>query len=125
MLAIAGVLTIYAYNDTVMFTSMAVFGLGMGGMTFLQHFIWADYFGRESVGSIRGLLNPINFAVGGLGAPAAGYIRDFTGTYEPAWWVGVALMGFAAALTLTTDAPKRPVEREAQQVSQQARYASG
>ena len=125
MLAIASAMTIYAYNDTVMFTSMAVFGLGMGGMTFLQHFIWADYFGRESVGSIRGLLNPINFAVGGLGAPTAGYIRDFTGAYDPAWWVGVALMVFAAFLTLTTPAPKMPVECEVKHVSQQSRYASG
>ncbi|MXX53168.1 MAG: MFS transporter [Dehalococcoidia bacterium] len=125
MLAIASVMTIYAYNDTVMFTSMAVFGLGMGGMTFLQQFIWADYFGRESVGSIRGLLNPINFAVGGLGPPVAGYIRDFTGTYGPAWWVGVALMGSSAVLTLATTAPKRPVEPEGKRVSQQPRHASG
>ena len=125
MLSIASVMTIYAYNDAVMFTSMAVFGLGMGGMMFLQNFVWADYFGRENVGSIRGLLKPINFAVGGLGAPAAGYIRDFTGSYDPAWWVGVALMVFAAVLTLTTHAPKRSVESEVKQVSQQARYASG
>ncbi|MXY21975.1 MAG: MFS transporter [Dehalococcoidia bacterium] len=125
MLSIASVMTIYAYNDAVMFTSMAVFGLGMGGMMFLQNFVWADYFGRENVGSIRGLLKPINFAVGGLGAPAAGYIRDFTGSYDPAWWVGVALMVFAAVLTLTTHAPKRSVESEVKQVSQQARHASG
>ena len=81
-------------------------------MMFLQNFIWADYFGRESVGSIRGLVNPINLVVGGLGAPAAGYVRDITGTYDPAWWVGVALMVFAAALTLATPAPKKPVESE-------------
>ena len=112
MLAIASVMTIYAYNDTIMFTSMAVFGLGIGGMMFLQNFIWADYFGRESVGSIRGLVNPINLVIGGLGAPAAGYVRDITGTYDPAWWAGVALMVFAALLTLATPAPKKPVESE-------------
>ena len=120
MLATASVMTIYAFNDTIMFTSMAVFGLGIGGMMFLQNFIWADYFGRESVGSIRGLVNPINLVVGGLGAPAAGYVRDITGTYDPAWWVGVALMVFAALLTLATPAPKKPVESEAEPVSQPA-----
>ena len=46
---------------------------------FLQNFIWADYFGRESVGSIRGLVNPINLVVGGLGPPAAGYVHDTRG----------------------------------------------
>ena len=38
-------------------------------MMFLQNFIWADYFGRQSVGSIRGLANPINLVVGGLALP--------------------------------------------------------
>ncbi len=118
MLAVASVLTIYATNIPIMFISMAVFGLGIGGMIFLQNFIWADYFGRESVGSIRGLVNPINLVVGGLGAPAAGYVRDITGSYDPAWWAGVALMVFATALTLATPAPRKAVERKAEPVSQ-------
>ena len=109
LLAAASVLTIYANSAAVMFISMALFGLGIGGMMFLQNFIWADYFGRESVGSIRGLVNPVNLVVGGLGAPAAGYVRDIWGTYDPAWWAGVALMAFAAALILATPAPGRGV----------------
>ncbi|MCE2457869.1 MAG: MFS transporter [Dehalococcoidia bacterium] len=117
LLATASVLTIYANNILIVFVSMAVFGLGIGGMMFLQNFIWADYFGRDSVGSIRGLVNPINLVVGGLGAPIAGYIHDFTGTYDPAWWVGVALMVFAAILTIVTPAPTKPVASEGERVS--------
>ncbi len=116
LLATASVMTIYAYNDTIMFTSMAIFGLGIGGMMFLQNFIWADYFGRESVGAIRGLVNPINLVVGGLGAPAAGYVHDRWDTYEPAWWTGVALMAFAALLTLATPAPRKTVQEESEPV---------
>ena len=108
MLATASVMTVYATNLPIMFISMAIFGLGIGGMMFLQSFIWADYFGRESVGSIRGLVNPINLVVGGLGAPAAGYVRDITGSYDPAWWAGVALMTFAAVLTVVTPPPRKP-----------------
>ena len=117
MLATASVMTIHASNIPMMFISMAVFGLGIGGMMFMQNFIWADYFGRQSVGSIRGLVNPINLIVGGLGAPAAGYVRDHTGTYDSAWWVGVGLMIVAAVLTLITPAPKKSVESEMQRVS--------
>lgn len=105
-LAAASVLTIYADNVPIMALSMAIFGLGIGGMMFLNNFIWADYFGRENVGAIRGVANPINLVVGGLGAPVAGYIYDFTGTYEAAWWVGVALMTFGAVLTVMTGPPK-------------------
>ena len=110
MLASASVMTIWAYNLPIMAISMAVFGLGIGGMMFLQNIIWADYFGRESVGSIRGIVNPINLVVGGLGAPAAGYVRDITGSYDPAWWAGVALMTFGAVLTILTPPPRTPKE---------------
>ena len=106
-LAGASVMTIYADNLPVMFASMAIFGLGIGGMMFLNNFIWADYFGRENVGSIRGLANPINLAVGGLGAPAAGYAHDFIGSYDPTWWAGVCLMTAGTALALLTPAPKK------------------
>ena len=111
MLAAASVLTIYATNLPVMFVSMAVFGVGIGGMMFLSNYIWADYFGRQSIGGIRGLVNPINLVVGGIGAPAAGYVRDITGSYDPAWWVGVGLMSGAALLTVLTRAPRK-IERQ-------------
>jgi len=107
MLAGASVLTIYATNLPIMFVSMWIFGMGIGGMMFLNNFIWADYFGRGSVGGIRGLANPINLVIGGIGAPAAGYVRDWTGSYDPAWWVGVGLMSAAALLIVLTRAPRK------------------
>ncbi len=107
MLAGASVLTIYATNLPIMFVSMWIFGMGIGGMMFLNNFIWADYFGRGSVGGIRGLANPINLVIGGIGAPAAGYVRDWTGSYDPAWWVGVGLMSAAAVLIVLTGAPRK------------------
>ena len=109
MLALASGMTIYANNIPFMFASMAIFGLGNGGMMFLQDFIWADYFGRENVGSIRGLVNPISLVVGGLGPPIAGYVHDIAGTYDPAWWTGVVLLVLASVLTASTTAPRRSV----------------
>ena len=107
MLAGASVLTIYAVNLPIMFVSMAIFGVGIGGMMFLNNYIWADYFGRANVGGIRGLANPINLVIGGIGAPAAGYVRDITGSYDPAWWVGVGLMAGAAFLMVMTGIPRK------------------
>lgn len=107
LLALASVMTIFAFGVPMMASSMAVFGLGIGGMIFLQNFIWADYFGREHVGSIRGLVTPINLVIGGIGAPIAGYVRDSTGTYDTVWWAGVVLMIMAAFLLLFTGRPSR------------------
>jgi len=109
LLAIASVMTIYAADDFTMFTSMSVFGCGIGGMMFLQNFIWADYFGREHVGAIRGFAMPINLIVGGIGAPLAGYVHEWTDTYDIMWWVGVGLMSCSALLLLLTPAPKKRV----------------
>lgn len=106
-LAIASVMTIYAADDITMFSSMAIFGLGIGGMMFLQNFIWADYFGREHVGAIRGFSMPINLILGAAGAPIAGYVYDETGTYDVVWWVGVGFMVCSALLALVTPPPKK------------------
>jgi MFS family permease len=107
-LAIASVITIYADNFALVFISMAVFGAGVGGMMFLHSYIWAEYFGREHLGSIRGLVMPINLVVGGAGAPIAGYVHESTGSYDSVWWVGVGLMIAAAVLVLLTRAPRSP-----------------
>ena len=109
LLGIAIVMTIYAHGPLLMFSSMAVFGLGIGGMIFLQNFIWADYFGREYVGGIRGAVNPINLTVGGIGPPLAGYVRDWTGSYDSVWWGGVCLMFLSALLLLSSTAPRKKV----------------
>ena len=106
LLGLASVMTIHADYTSLMFVSMAVFGLGIGGMMFLQNFVWADYFGREYVGSIRGVVAPITLTVGGIGPPLAGYVRDWTGSYNPVWWGGVCLMFLAALVILATTAPK-------------------
>ena len=74
-LGTASVMTIYADFVSLMFISMAVFGLGIGGMMFLQNFVFADYFGREYVGSIRGIVAPITLTLGGIG-------RRWPGTFE-------------------------------------------
>jgi MFS family permease len=107
-LAVASVLTIYATNIQMVFASMIVFGLGIGGMMFLQIYIWADYFGRGHLGKIRGLVMPITLIAGGAGAPIAGYVYDATGTYNQIWWAGVAFMTAGALVTILTNAPRRP-----------------
>lgn len=110
-LAAASIITIYADTFVLVFISMAVFGAGVGGMMFLQTYIWAEYFGREHLGSIRGLVMPVNLIVGGAGAPIAGYVHESTGSYNSVWWVGVGLMIAAAVLVVLTRAPGRPDDR--------------
>ena len=107
-LAVATVLTIYATSVPVMFLSMSVFGMGIGGMIFLHSYIWADYFGRANLGSIRGIVTPVTLVIGGAGPPLAGYFYDARGSYIGIWWAGAGLMLAAVAIVALTVAPRRP-----------------
>ncbi len=111
LLSISGVITIYANTFPLVFLSMAVFGLGIGGMMFLQNYIWAEYFGRGHLGAIRGVIMPVTLIIGAIGAPAAGYVYDRSGSYDSIWWVGVAIMAGAAILGVTIKAPTHPSEQ--------------
>ena len=106
-LAIASVLTIFTYSIEMVFLSMWIFGMGIGGMMFLQTYIWAEYFGRAHLGRIRGLVMPITLIAGGAGAPVAGYVYDSTGTYNQIWWAGVVFMAFGAVIVAFTTAPRK------------------
>lgn len=107
LLALASVLTIVADSPAKMFAAMITFGLGIGVGLLLQNYIWAEYFGRQHLGAIRGAVMPITLLFGGLGSPLAGYVRDLTGSYAGVWQVAVGLM-LLGALVLGTTSPPRP-----------------
>ena len=108
MLAISSALTIVAADHVVMFISMIVFGLGIGGTHLMQNYLWAEYFGRRHLGSIRGAVMPIMLLLGGTGPPLAGYVLDFSGSYTPAWAASTVLMVVGAVVLARTPPPRHP-----------------
>jgi MFS family permease len=109
LLIAAGILfTTIASTVAVMFLAMITFGAGIGGLMLIQNYVWADYFGRQHLGSIRGVVMPITLVFGGIGAPLAGYVRDATGSYTGIWLVGIALFLVGAAVLAMTPPPTPP-----------------
>ncbi|MBI2938818.1 MAG: MFS transporter [Chloroflexi bacterium] len=106
MLTLASALTIVADNYAIMFLSMITFGLGIGTLMLTQNYLWADYFGRRHLGSIRGAVMPATLLFGGAGAPLAGYIRDFTGSYTLTWLAATVLMALGAVVMALTPPPR-------------------
>ncbi|MGE0539784.1 MAG: MFS transporter [Dehalococcoidia bacterium] len=92
----------------MMFLAMITFGAGIGGLMLIQNYVWADYFGRQHLGSIRGVVTPITLVVGGIGAPLAGFVRDATGSYTGIWLVGMALFVVGAIILALTPPPGVP-----------------
>jgi MFS family permease len=105
ILAVASALTVVTTTHAMVFVSMVAFGLGIGVVMVMQSFIWASYFGRAHLGSITGAVLPITLIVGGAGAPLAGYVRDWTGSYDPIWLLAIAVLALAALALAFTPPP--------------------
>ncbi len=92
----------------VLFASTVTFGCGVGTYMVVQGVIWAQYYGWQFVGTIRGVVLPFIFLASGLGAPLAGALRDASGNYRGSWLLVSALAVVAAALILSARRPQLP-----------------
>jgi len=84
-----------------------LFGLGVGGMLTLLSVAWADYFGRESYGAIRGVALSVQVVAQAIGPVLSGALRDWSGTYTDSLLVFGVLAALAVVAALTAR-PARP-----------------
>ena len=85
-----------------------IYGVGVSAFAPLMSLIWANYFGRASLGTIRGTFLPITQVTSAFGPVFAGFIFDATGSYAPAFitfTVCYALSGVAIFLARRPTAP--------------------
>ena len=87
-----------------------VFGVAQGGWTVSQRIVVPNYFGRRSVGGIRGQMGLMTAFINPVGPLAAAWIRDRTGSYEQAFTI-FAFMFLAAIVMMLIATP--PVLRSA------------
>ena len=106
---VAILLMIYVSSAEMMFLSTILFGCSVGFGMIVHTYIFAAYYGRAFLGTIRGIVMPVNLLSAGLGAPLVGYLHDYTGSYLAAWWALLAIYGISAALVLTALPPRREV----------------
>ncbi|MFZ5781262.1 MAG: MFS transporter [Pseudomonadota bacterium] len=81
-----------------------LFGLGIGGIMTLLPMAWADYFGRESYGAIRGVALSLQVVAQAVGPVASGALRDLTGDYT----LSLVLFGLLSALATFAALAARP-----------------
>ena len=85
----------------------AAFGFGVGGMLSVPPVAYADYYGRRSLGAIRGVTEPFTSLEQAIGTVAAGIVFDVTGSYDIALTVFAALAGLTAVVILFAKPPRR------------------
>jgi MFS family permease len=88
-------------------------GAGVGGLHLLLRLIYADYYGRQNLGSIRGLT--IGAQIGGqvIGPVTAGFMFDITGGYQLPFRAFAIVLSLAAVLVLAATPPRQVREGSA------------
>ena len=94
VLAGASVATSHSYTPVSALASAGAVGLGVGGLHLLVRLAWADYYGRQHLGSIRGITMSAQIGGQALGPVTSGFLYDHTGSYH------LALQVFTVAATL-------------------------
>ncbi|MGZ5825173.1 MAG: MFS transporter [Croceibacterium sp.] len=87
------------------YLAAGLFGLGLGGIMTLLPVAWADYFGRESYGAIRGVVLSLQVMAQAVGPLLSGALRDWSGNYTDSLLVFGVLAGLAAVVALAARRP--------------------
>ncbi|HEX7926405.1 MAG TPA: MFS transporter, partial [bacterium] len=100
------VLLLWARTPTAVFVWAVFNGFGHGPFLQLLAMVWADYFGRRSIGVIFGTVQPFIIVAGSLGPWAAGAMFDRHGDYKLFLEAAIA-MALVAAAVFALDTPPR------------------
>ncbi|MEK7782352.1 MAG: hypothetical protein AAB279_00345, partial [Candidatus Binatota bacterium] len=64
-----------------LYSGFFLYGIGLGGSMVLPDIIWASYFGRLSLGTVRGLGLLLTHSFAAVGPPFFGFLFDASGSY--------------------------------------------
>ncbi len=82
-----------------------LYGIGISGGMVLPDLLWAHYFGRLSLGSIRGLGLLMVQSISAIGPPFFGFLFDITGSYFLPFTLLIAALTISAILCLVMRPP--------------------
>ncbi len=99
-------------------------GIFSGGAFAMLPVIYADYFGRLSIGTIRGLTHPVVMVANAAGPLLGGIIFDVRGDYDVAYitfgtvtLIGAIVVWFAKPPGTPVDTASGPVETDARSLN--------
>ena len=84
-----------------------IYGIGMGGTAVLAETIWADFFGRISLGKIRGMGSLVTSLFSASGPPFFGLLFDYTESYYLSFNIFIGMLFTSAVLSLCLRPPTK------------------
>ena len=99
---------LFGENPIILFVGLAIYGLGVTGIGVTQEVIWANYFGRYSLGRVRSAGFVATFGAGATGPIFMNLVYDFLGSYKPALMLFLLFFFVASILIIFAHPPKPP-----------------
>jgi len=96
------------FGTGAIFLLAAAQGILHGGRLPMLSLIWAEYYGRNALGSIYGFSSPFRFAANAVGPIFAALCFDFFGNYDVPFYLFVVLFFVLGMICLTITQPKHP-----------------
>ena len=90
----------------MLFLISVFYGLTYGGRAPLLNIIWADFFGRHSLGSILGYSSPFRLTANAVGPIFAALFYDIYGSYRFPFYFFVVSFFIAGVICINMSAPK-------------------
>ncbi len=103
--SIAVFLLLLAEQPVFLWLGVALYGLGISAVTITQDVIWANYFGRLSIGTVRSMSYLVSFGFGAIGPIAINLVFDILDSYRPAF---IVIIGFFAISAFVMGVVKPP-----------------
>jgi MFS family permease len=117
VIKIVGVgILLYTKSLPLVFVYMVVLGLGFGAVMIALMNMFPDYFGMSNYPKIMGFVRVFWAFIGAAGAPLAGYIRDTTGSYQPAFQAVIIIIAAGLICLIFAKPPVHPSLKQAQPV---------
>jgi cyanate permease len=84
-----------------------LYGTGLAGSFVLREVIWANFFGRASLGTVRGLSMFFSHLFAASGAPFFGFLHDRTGNYNLSFAIFSCALFTSSLLILLAKPPQK------------------
>ena len=106
-------LALFVFADTVLlgYIAAGLFGLAVAGILVVPAVAYANFFGRQSLGTIRGVTEPFTSLGQAIGAVSSGLVFHFAGFYTYAFVIYAILGVLTAVALLTARPPRHPAAR--------------
>jgi cyanate permease len=104
----AGLVVITTSADIrLVYAGFFLYGTGLAGSFVLREVIWANFFGRTSLGTVRGLSLFFSHLFAASGAPFFGFLHDRTGNYNLSFAIFSCALFTSAFLILLAKPPAK------------------